>query len=709
MAMQGVVELSCREKVFEYSIVATEINPSETLAFVKSIEPSAKKGDQPSQGHLGSIYEYCIGADYHMATAVRWYSMAAQGAKNIHSDWARRKLVQLGHNQPIDSPVEPKPGRKPKAGKTTPVVTDPDEFINHAFSNLIGLKSVLDEVRRQSNLIKIQKQRAEQGLHTGEAPSRHMVFSGPPGTGKTTVARIIAGLYHRLGLLPTDKVVETSRSDLVGGYIGQTAIQTKGIVKSALGGVLFIDEAYTLARGGDQDFGQEAIDTLLKMMEDHRTDLLVIVAGYGKEMETFLESNPGLASRFSRHIVFPNYSPKELVEIFEHQFTSNDFVLEEGITTRIEPLFAREVQAQRERFGNARYVRNVFERTQEAQANRLANQGKAGKTEMQKISLNDVESALGEELPSESGNSVDKVELALAKLNRLIGLARVKEQVADIADYVRVQRERTSAGFKTTQGFSQHLVFSGSPGTGKTTVARIIADIYFSLGIVPSDRLVEVDRAGLVGEYVGSTAQKTEKVIQKALGGVLFIDEAYELTPSEANGNDFGKEAVEEILKAMEDYRDQLVVIVAGYTEKMHLFIESNPGLKSRFNHYIHFDDYSPSDLLQIFMSNCSDGDYVLQEAAQTLLSQWLAKHHQQGGTDGNGRFARNLYQRCVELQSRRVAKLHSPTPEDLQVLTIDDIALATRDRDEPLPEASPAIPAPVNAKHIIAKTIRKY
>jgi SpoVK/Ycf46/Vps4 family AAA+-type ATPase/ribosomal protein L40E len=554
--------------------------------------------------------------------------------------------------------------------------TNADEFIRVAFSQLIGMQPVLDEVIRQSNFIKYQKLRVEKHLHVAETPSRHMVFTGPPGTGKTTVARIIAGLYHRLGLLGTDKLVETDRAGLCAAYEGQTAIKTRAVVKSALGGVLFIDEAYALTRGND-DFGHEAVDTLLKMMEDHRDDLVVIVAGYEKEMNTFIEANPGLASRFSRYIRFPNYTSKELVAILEHLFKSNDFVLKDGIAMRIEPIFAREIQAQRERFGNARYVRNIFERTMESQANRLDGFGKTRRNELQQIAIEDVESALGESLP-ELDDVTGNIDHVLARLNSLVGLSRVKSQITDLVDFVRVQHERANAGIKTTHGVSHHLVFSGNPGTGKTTVARLIAEIYFSLGLIPGKHIVEVDRSGLVASYVGQTAQKTLESIQRALGGILFIDEAYALTPNDSSGSDFGREAVDTLLKAMEDYRSELVVIVAGYSDRMQDFIGSNPGLRSRFNRYIEFDDFTSAELLQIFLSCCHDEDYVLQDEAKALLSQWLDATHQEGGTNGNGRFARNIFERCMEFQARRVAKLHSPTADQLRTLIMDDISGVT-------------------------------
>lgn len=552
------------------------------------------------------------------------------------------------------------------------------KFLEDSFAGFVGLETVRDEVLRQASYIHVQKLRAQHGLRVPSSPSRHLVFLGNPGTGKTTIARIIAGLYLRLGILKTDKVVETDRAGLVAAYLGQTAIKTREIVKSALGGVLFIDEAYALSRGDGQDFGKEAIETLLKMMEDHRNDLVVIVAGYEAEMDAFIKSNPGLASRFNRYIRFPDYTPDQLLTIFLNFSSSHSYALSEPIHRGLRAIFGRELQAQRHRFGNARYVRNLFEKVIEAQAHRLYSSGKTSQVNLQKILPSDVESALGEPLPPDSGPAAN-YEAALNRLNGLIGLGGVKKQVQRLFDFIRIQRSRAEAGIKVADGFSQHLVFTGNPGTGKTTVARIIADLYFTLGVIPSNRVIEVDRSGLVAGYVGQSAIKTKEVVESALGGVLFIDEAYSLAKG-GGETDFGQEVIDTLLKVMEDYRDQLVVIVAGYREPMNAFIASNPGLRSRFNRYIEFEDYGPDDLLAIFESCCHDAEYDLDDPARTFLSENLAKLFRAGQTAGNGRFVRNLFERCIEVHSERVSRNKELLSENLKAITAFDVAGAAKE-----------------------------
>ena len=260
----------------------------------------------------------------------------------------------------------------------------------------------------------------------------------------------------------------------------------------------------------------------------------------------------------------------------------------------------------------------------------------------------------------------------LEELQTLIGLTEVKEEVSSLANFVKIQKEREKKGLKPV-GLSYHCVFTGNPGTGKTTVARILAEIYRNLGILKKGHLVETDRSGLVAEYVGQTAVKTNKIIDSALDGVLFIDEAYSLV--QGGGSDYGQEAIATLLKRMEDERDRLVVILAGYSEDMKRFINSNPGLQSRFNRYIHFADYTSNELKQIFMLNVQKNQYKLDSDGQSLLTQILtiAVEHKDKNF-GNGRFVRNLFEKTIQNQAMRLSSQPSITTEELSMLTAEDV-----------------------------------
>ena len=271
----------------------------------------------------------------------------------------------------------------------------------------------------------------------------------------------------------------------------------------------------------------------------------------------------------------------------------------------------------------------------------------------------------------------EKLEDLQKELDGYIGLAAVKQEVRNLIDLVKIHQLREKNGLPVTE-LSLHMVFSGSPGTGKTTIARLLARIFHALGILSKGQLVEVDRSGLVAGYVGQTALKTRKAVEKALGGVLFIDEAYALNGS--SGNDFGQEAIDTILKAMEDHRDDLVVIAAGYDDLMDRFIHSNPGLESRFNRFLHFEDYSPEELLAIFKMRCGKGCYELEEAAEGLVRDFLREENRDPESFGNARGVRNVFERILVCQANRLAGQENVTREDLMKLTAADV-LAARGR----------------------------
>jgi SpoVK/Ycf46/Vps4 family AAA+-type ATPase len=539
-------------------------------------------------------------------------------------------------------------------------------------NSLIGLDEVKREVAGLVRLHQMAERRALAGLPTPPL-SRHIVFTGAPGTGKTTVARLYGRILAELGVIEGGQLVETSRADLVAAVVGGTALKTTERFNEAIGGVLFIDEAYTLAAssGGGADFGREAVDTLVKLMEDHRDEIVVIVAGYTHEMRSFLATNPGLASRFARTIEFADYSAADLVAIVEGFCQASDYRLE--FETRNALLTYFERLPRDAAFGNGRSARKVFEEMLGRQAYRLADEPELSTVAMTRLLPEDI-GALPNSGVGAGAGAVDKeqVDQLLNELRSMVGLEDVKHDVQSMVDLLASVRHRQAAGLPAPP-VSRHLIFAGPPGTGKTTVARLYGSILASMGVLARGHVVEVGRADLVASYVGQTAQRTAEAFDRARGGVLFIDEAYTLSASAGGGADFGREAVDTLVKLMEDHRDEVVVIAAGYANDMERFLATNQGLASRFSHRIRFADYNTDELVTIVSQHAAATGYECEGPAIGALRSHFA-NVERGHSFGNGRYARQVLDEAITRQARRLRGMSSPTVSDLSVLRTEDI-----------------------------------
>ncbi|MCX7876336.1 MAG: AAA family ATPase [Melioribacteraceae bacterium] len=564
---------------------------------------------------------------------------------------------------------------KPKTKTFTKREVRPLNELIDELNSFTGLSSIKEAIKNFIAYLEFIKERKKLGLKADENISVNAVFLGNPGTGKTTIARMLGDIFYAMGILPSGHVVEVDRAALVGEYVGQTAQKTEKKINEAIGGVLFIDEAYTLVKqGASNDFGQEAIDILLKRMEDRKGEFVVIVAGYPDEMNLFLNSNPGLKSRFTHTFVFEDYSPDELIEIFEKMIIKEDYVITENAKEILKKELINIYRKRDKSFGNARLIKRLYEnckinlskiclQLKEEERTREALTTFTEEVILQSFSKSktkEVRISINEEILSE----------ALKELENLVGLKNIKKEIDNMVKLARYLHEQ---GEDLSKIYSEHILFLGNPGTGKTSVARIFGKIYSALGILPKGHLVETDRQGLVAGFVGQTAEKTTRIIDLAIGGMLFIDEAYSLIKPNDSGSDFGKEAIDILLKRMEDDRGKFIVVAAGYTDEMNKFISANPGIKSRFSKSFIFEDYTPAELLEIVHRSLNKENKKLNtEAEKLLLKHFELIYKNRDKKFGNARIVRNILEAIKQKTLLRLAETPSNQRNDENILTIE-------------------------------------
>lgn len=524
------------------------------------------------------------------------------------------------------------------------------------FENIIGMENVKNQINELNSFLTLKKQLEKNGVKFPDF-NLHMMFLGNPGTGKTTIARLIAKTLFDLGYIKENKCIEVESKDLIAAYSGQTALKTSKVINSAIGGVLFIDEAYSLA---NSSYGAEAIATLLKSMEDSKNDLVVIFAGYSKEMQEFVQMNSGIKSRIGYTFEFADYTEDELVEIYKLKAGKINFKVDENAIIKIKELvnFGRN----RKNFGNGRFVDNIFQKT-------LIKHSRLELSDEDLFTIvSDSIPTIEELLTQSSGER--KPEIIEEMFNDIVGLDDIKKQIRELAKYVKFRKEISKLSETKLPEMSLHMLFTGSSGTGKTMMARKITEMLYNIGCIRINKLVEVSRRDLVGEHIGETAPKTSKVIDGALGGVLFIDEAYALTPIDS-GKDFGQEAIATMIKAMEDNKDDLVVIFAGYTEEMKRFVNSNSGVASRIGYVFDFKDYNDEELYKIFETKCKKYNLIVNDKVKEKLME-IFKYFSSVDNFGNGRFVDKLLQEILIKHAQNVdfrKKINALLEEDIPTI----------------------------------------
>ena len=518
--------------------------------------------------------------------------------------------------------------------------------------DLIGLEEIKREVQKFRNLLIFNK-KIDNKLENKNM-NMNMLFLGNPGTGKTTVASVMADILYELGYIKKNKFIDVTAKDLVAEYVGQTAIKTSRIIESALDGVLFIDEAYSIVSANkNASFGEESIATLVQAMEKYKDRLVVIFAGYTLEMKNFLDSNPGIASRIGYTFEFSNYTTEELIQILDNYALSKGFTVEEEAKKGIIEIL--EVNKNTRNFGNARFMINLFERLVMVHAQDFR------EDKLMTITKKDV---IG--LKNESFTLKKSTEEIQNELSTLVGLANVKKELEDLIDLVMLNNK-----LEKRIPLNLNMIFIGNPGTGKTTVARIFAEILYNLGYIKNNKLIEVTGKDLIGEYVGQTSNKTAKVLENAIDGLLFIDEAYTLMNQAGNNGNYSQDAISTITKYMTDYEGRITIIFAGYKEEMKEFLELNSGLISRVGETIEFKDYLEEELLTIFNKEVEKAEFEIEEKAREAILE-IIKSNIRTKNFGNARFVINVFKKTLMKHAKRCREIQDI--KELKTITIEDI-----------------------------------
>ena len=522
----------------------------------------------------------------------------------------------------------------------------------------IGLQSVKDEIHKIIDSIK------EAQREGGTARIKdHFIFSGNPGTGKTTIARIFADILGATGVLPKGQYVEVAAKDLISEYVGGTEHNVQDYVDRAMGGVLFIDEAYGF---NDGNFGKAGIDKLVPILENKKGEFVCIAAGYRDDMKAFLKMNTGLPSRFNKQIEFPDYNAQELELIFLSMAKKKGFRLDQEATEKLHIEFENMYNRRGDTFGNARDVRNLLDVAIERRRIRHRTMSEEDISREGKL-------LVYSDIAGEGVNKVLNIQEVMKELDELVGLESVKRSLRDLAATIRREQQLAQKRNRTPSINVSHYLFLGNPGTGKTTVARLMGQILHSLGVISSPQVYEVTREDLVSRYLGETAHLTRETVMKAMGAVLFIDEAYSL--NSGGPHDYGSEAINTLTPLLENYKGKFVCIAAGYTRDMIEFLNMNRGLRSRFDETIYFDDYNVDELLQIFLSMATKKEFRLDDKAIAAARSLFEKAYAQRDENfGNARTVRMALDRAIKNLSSRTAYDDTLSEEVLMTLTADDI-----------------------------------
>jgi len=527
--------------------------------------------------------------------------------------------------------------------------------------DMTGMTDVKKTVREIANKIQIQKEQEKKDGTKSAGEGNNIVITGNPGTGKTTIVRTLGALFNAIGLLDSDTVVEVNGNDLKGSYLGQSKDKVNEKCDEAMGGILFVDEAYVLAdtqrsSGAADEFAKEAVEILMTRLENDRTKFIGVVAGYEKQMDIFLDKiNPGMRRRFKHYLHLNDYNADELFEIFVKMVEKSGYTLTPDANEAAKKAITDMFNNKGPNFGNAGEIRVFFEKTTSRLASRLSTLSKEERADK----LKTIEAC---DFPSDEKEErgVDEI---LAELDAMIGMTDIKKTVREIANKIQIQKEQEEKDGAKSTGEGNNIVITGNPGTGKTTIVRTLGALFKAIGLLRTDNVIEINGNDLKGTYLGESKDKVNQRCDEARGGILFVDEAYVLADTERGSgpaDSFAKEAVEILMTRLENDRTKFVGVVAGYEKEMQVFLDKiNPGMRRRFKHYLSLSDYSAEELFAIFTSMVKKSGYTLTpEAGEAAKASITDMFNNKGPNFGNAGEIRVFFEKTTSRLASRLSTL---------------------------------------------------
>jgi len=544
------------------------------------------------------------------------------------------------------------------------------------FDNLTGLKNLKQSLKDFITYLDFVNERKKQGINTEESMSANCIFLGNPGTGKTTVARLLGKFFKAIGLLEHGHVIEVDRADLIGEYIGETAQKTEKVINQALGGILFIDEAYSLKKeNSGLDFGQEAIDIILKRMEDYKGKFFVIAAGYPSLMQNFLESNPGLKSRFTHFFTFENYTSEELTSIFKIFAIKDKYIVqkeaESFLSERLEIICTKSDDT----FGNARYVRNLFNETKLNLSKRyhLLQENEKDFSALNTLSKEDIQNAFINIDNRESGNGSQEllVEKYINEVNNLVALDDVKITFNRILASIKVDKLKKERSIVSAQK-NLNSIFISEHGSGTSTVARLYCKSLKEAGRLSKGLLIEIDGSTFYGLGKLDAYLMMDELFKNILGNVILVND---VTATLQCTNDFSESLLQYFLKKLYLINDDVVALLSGSREEIEILVNNFPVLSNQFPNVFYFEPYTTRQLLEIALNICQKNNYLLDEGAwQQMLELIIELKKETRKNFYNARTIKELINKAISYQEDRILAIKNINESDLMTITYEDL-----------------------------------